>query len=144
MAKAFDVHISDSVQRGIRRRCARRYPKEYGEAMFVRRGVGEFHIEKCVKISIDSADRTGLAFNELSYAAARNQARAEGLEFATFHSHPECDGGPSAFDHTEGCKEGEILMGIVEVWKDKKTGKIRTRLEFWQPQLPCKVNVIRN
>jgi proteasome lid subunit RPN8/RPN11 len=141
--KQFDVHISNSLQRGIRRRCVRRYPNEYGEAMFVRRSVGEFHIEKFIKIRLKGANSRELEWDELEYQAVKNQCTSEGFEFATIHSHPDSDSSPSTHDHKDGT-EGEVLIGIVGIKKDKKTGKFRTYLDFWVPQLPCHINLIRN
>lgn len=138
--KALDVHVSSAALRGIRRRCLRRYPKEYGEAMFIRRSVGEFHIEKFVKIRIKSASSKELEWNELDLQAVKNQCAAEGYEFATIHSHPDSDASPSTYDHIDGI-EGEVLIGIVGI--HKKKGRMRTEVGFWVPQLPCSVKQVK-
>lgn len=140
-----DIYVDDRQQRGFRRRAIRAFHRhqEYLEAVFVRRGVGEFHVERFVPIHILHADKTCVAYDEVHYNALKNEAHHLGLEFGTIHTHIREDSAPSKQDHTEGVRESEILVGVCEI---EKTASGRARvvtLDFWQPQLPCRLNVVK-
>lgn len=144
--KAIDVHVSDTILRAIRRRgiAAFHQKKEAMGVLFFRRGIGEFHVEKLLKVMIDGASFEQVDANEIHFQALRNEARELGLEFGTWHTHiNEYGGAPSKHDHTDGVAYGEVLMGILEIWQDKGK-RLKTTLHFWQPQLPARVNIVHD
>jgi hypothetical protein len=148
--RELDVFISDKDRRGFIRRALRFYHKdgsEHIEGAVVRMAVGQYHIERLVRLKIlrRGVDEDGFPSIEYcphDFAAKKAAAEADGLKFITIHSHPNCDSSPSKCDHISGVKDGEILVGVLEVWEDDKK-RIRTSLDFWIPQLPCKVNVLK-
>jgi hypothetical protein len=143
--KALDIYVDDTQQRRFRRRAIRAFHQnqEYVEAIFVRRGVGEFHVEQFRPLLITFANLKGVNYDDVQYNALRNEAKTLGFELGTIHTHIKCDSSPSTQDHTDGVKEGEVLVGICEIEKTK-TGRAKVvTLDFWQPQLPCKLNIVR-
>lgn len=145
--KALDIYVDDRQQRAFRRRAIRAFHKdqEHVEAVFIRRGVGEFHVERFIPLTILSASKKEVQYDETHYKALRNEARNKGLEFGTIHTHIISDSSPSKHDHTEGVKEGETLVGVCEIEKTKgehPRAKVVT-MDFWQPQQPCKLHLVR-
>lgn len=143
--KALDIYVDDKQQQAFRRRAIRAFHRnqEYVEAVFIRRGLGEFHVERFVPLQIIEATPDGVTYDEEHAAALRNEAKAAGLEFGTIHTHITNDSAPSKVDHLGGVKEGEALVGVCEIERSK-TGRAKVMtLDFWQPQLPAKLHIIR-
>lgn len=144
---AFDVHIRNKDLAAFRRRVLYHYRQkpghEYMEVMFLRRGIGEFHIESFHKIRIEKSSARLVKYDDLHFQALKNEAASLGLDYGTIHTHTISDSAPSTCDHETGIEEGEILMGICEV-DVLATGKMKTHVDFWIPQLPCKINQIRD
>jgi len=145
--KALDVYVDAAQQARFRRRALRAFHKnqEYAEAIFIRRGLGEFHVERFVPLHITKADAYLVEYDDVHYAALKNEARAQGLEVGTIHTHVVLESGsaPSKHDHLDGVKEGEALVGVCEIEKKKHSRRARITIDFWQPQQPCKLNLIR-
>lgn len=144
--RAFDVHIRNKDLAAFRRRVLYHYRKkpghEYMEVLFLRKGLGEFHIESFHKIRITKSSPSVIKFDPLHFQALKNEALSLGLDYGTIHTHTLCDSSPSTFDHEAGIQEGEALMGICEV-DVLPSGKMKTHIDFWMPQLPCRINQIR-
>lgn len=143
--RALDIYVDDRQQRAFRRRAIKAFhlDQEHVEAVFIRRGVGEFHVERFIPLHITKATRKEVQYDEVHYRALQNEARELGLEFATIHTHIVADSAPSKHDHTEGVREGEILVGVCEIERSK-AGKAKIiTLDFWQPQLPCALKIVK-
>jgi Fe-S oxidoreductase len=143
--QALDIYVDDAQQRGFRRRAIRAFHKgqEYIEAVFIRRGLGEFHVERFVPLIITHAGRKIVNWDETQYNALKNEAKNLGLEFGTIHTHIVTDSAPSKYDHVESVAAGELLVGVCEIEKTKSGRAHIVTLDFWQPQLPAKLHVIR-
>jgi proteasome lid subunit RPN8/RPN11 len=141
--KAFDVHVSDKAQRAFRRRAIRHFRnnKEYCEGMKLRRSVGEFHIEAYVPLPIDQADDSGVTLNDAAFQEFKKQCTDEGFDYGSIHTHITCDTAPSTPDLVESLKEGEALIGIMEIETRKK--RVWSKIDYWIPQMPCEVNIIK-
>jgi hypothetical protein len=139
-----DVYIDAKMQRDFKRRAVSSFHKnkEYMEAIFIRRGIGEFHIVKFIKLKLKDVGEGTVDCDQKHYWALKREARDQGLEFGTVHTHLWGDTSLSEWDHKEGVKEGETLLGVCFISKDEKTGRTKTDLNFWQPQLPCKLKVL--
>jgi proteasome lid subunit RPN8/RPN11 len=146
MALAFDVHIRNKDLASFRRRVLYHYRKkpghEYMEVIFVRRGVGEYHVVSFHKIRMTKTSPYVVEYDDLQYQALKNQARSEGLSLGSIHTHTVSDSSPSRHDVTSGVEEGDSLIGICEVSDDK--GKLSTKLDFWIPMLPCLINQVKD
>jgi proteasome lid subunit RPN8/RPN11 len=144
--KPFDVHIRNKDLAAFRSRVLYHYKKkpehEYMEVIFVRKGLSEFHIESFHKIRMLNTSPYVVEYDQLQFQALKNEARELGLEFGTIHTHTMGDTSPSACDHSSGVAEEESLMGICEVDK-LENGRMKTKLDFWVPQIPLKINQIR-
>jgi hypothetical protein len=145
--KAFDVHIRSKDLEAFRRRVLyyyRKFPKvEYMEVIFIRQGVGTFHIESFHKLRFTKRDTHIVDCDDLQYQELKNQAFSQGLSFGTIHTHTVCDSAASKYDIVEGVREGEALLGVCEV-DELPNGRMKTTLDFWIPQLPCTINQIRD
>jgi len=144
MEAAFDVHIRKKDLAAFRRRVLYHYRKkpkhEYMEAIFIRKGVGEFHIESFHKLRLTKTSPYVVEYNDVEYQALKNEAVAAGLSVGSIHTHTVCDSAASYHDHCSGVECGDTLMGICAV--EAENGKLTTKLDFWIPQFPCKINQI--
>jgi hypothetical protein len=143
--RPLDIFVDAKQQRRFRRRAIRAFHKnqEYVEVIFVRRGVGEFHVEQFRPLHINWATAKGVSYDETEYLALKNEAHNLGLEIGTVHTHILNDSAPSKQDHTDGVKDGEVLVGVCEIEKTK-TGRAKVvTLDFWQPQLPCCLRIVK-
>ena len=140
--QAMNIFVDATQQRTFKRRAVAAFHKnkEYMEAIFVRRGVGEFHVVKFIKLILLKQGPEIVDSDDVEYKALKNEAKNLGLEFGTVHTHLYNDSAPSEWDHKESV--GEALVGVCSVWTDEKTQKTHSRIDFWQPQLPCKLNVV--
>lgn len=147
MANAFDVHIRKEDLAAFRRRVLYHYKQkpghEYMEVIFIRKGVGEYHIESFHKIKITDTSPYHVDYDDEQYQAYKREAKDLGLEYGSIHTHTVSDTSPSVHDHCSAAAEGDALVGIMEIDKPA-TGKLKTKLDFWIPQLPCKINQIRS
>lgn len=141
-----DVFVDADQQRGFKRRAVAAFhkDKEYMEAIFIRRAVGEFHVERFIKLKLTKQEDGMVDCDNVQYRALKAEAKSLGLEFGSVHTHLWGDSSLSEWDHKESVKEGETLVGVCFITKDEKTGKVKTQLDFWQPQLPAKLKVIRS
>ena len=144
MDAAFNVHIRKKDLAAFRRRVLYHYRKkpkhEYMEVIFVRKGVGEFHIESFHKIHMSKTSKYEVEYSDLVYLAFKNEAASLGLSMGTIHTHTICDSAASYHDHCSGVEAGDTLMGICAVESDGK--RLSTKLDFWIPQLPCRITQI--
>lgn len=142
--QAVNIFVDEKEQRGFKRRAVAAFHKnqEYMEAFFIRRGVGEFHIVKFIKLKLIKQADDIVDCDSVQYRALRNEARNLGLEFGTIHTHLYGDSSLSEWDHKEAVKEHETIAAVCFIWRDENTNKVKTRIDYWQPQLPCKLNVI--
>lgn len=143
--RALDVFIRDKDRRGLIRRALLRYHKnksEYMEGALVRVGIGQFHIEQLVKLKLTKADSGEVTYDDDDFNAKRAAAEANGLKLITIHSHVYRDSSCSREDHTTGVEYGEVLAGVIGIWDEKDHA--RTALDFWVPQLPAKVNIVKS
>ena len=145
MDAAFNVHIRKKDLAAFRHRVLyhwRKKPKhEYMEVIFIRKGVGEFHIESFHKIKMTNTSPYIVEYSDLEYTALKNEAASHGLSVGSIHTHTVCDSAASYHDHCSGVEAGDTLMGICAVEKGEKD-KMTTKLDFWIPQLPCRITQI--
>lgn len=141
-----NIFVDSDQQRAFRRRAVSAFHKnqEYMEAIFIRRGVGEFHVVKFIKLKLIKQGPEIVDSDDVQYNALKNEAKNLGLEFGTIHTHLYNDTAPSEWDHKEGLVEGEALVGVCSVWTDEQTGKTHSRIGFWQPQHPCALHVVKS
>jgi len=141
-----DIYVDDKQQRAFRRRAIAAFHKnqEYMEAIFVRRGMGEFYVVKFIKMKLKGAKPGFIDSDQAQYDGLKEEAKKQGLEFGTVHTHLWGDSSLSEWDHKESVKEKETLTGVLFIEKDKKTKRIKTKLDFWQPQLPGKLKIIHS
>ena len=111
------------------------------ECMKLSRTADGFKIEEYIKVPIDSSDAENVVANDLAYQAIKNHMKVDGFEFGTIHSHIISDTSPSKFDMEDGVKEGESLFGVISIEKIK--GKIVTHVDYWVPQPPALVHLIK-
>lgn len=86
---------------------------------------------------LDEQTHSSVTPNEDSYNQLLKEAQSKGLVFiGTIHSHPRWHAIMSRADYYGHLDDGELVSGIVEVTKDRKT-----RYAFWTAHcaLPCTV-----
>ena len=139
-----DVYVDAAQQRAFRRRAIAAFKdnKEYMEVLFIRRAVGEFHIQEFRPVKVLSAGPYRLEPDPDDYQRLLDEAEYMGLEFGSLHTHIIGDASPSEADHQSGADYREALMGICYISEEK--GKAKSRIEFWQPQRPAKLHIISN
>jgi hypothetical protein len=144
MDAAFNVHIRKKDLAAFRRRVLYHWRKkpqhEYIEAIFIRKGLGEFHIESFHKLRMTNTSPDIVEYSDLEYLALKNEAAGLGFGMGSIHTHTICDTAASYHDHCSGVEVGDTLMGIMSIEEDED--KLTTKLDFWVPQLPCKITQI--
>jgi hypothetical protein len=151
----FQVHVDSHELSKFKRRAIHHYKKvkgEYIELLFIHRAIGEYHIKEFRKVKILKSDWNGLEPDVPDYERLIAEAKSLGLEVGSIHTHPsEYGTHPSRQDYID--KMGDILIGVCEIYdpefvscpvcfpvKDRPKGKgIRTSIDFWIPQQPCKI-----
>src|SRR5437867_1508514 len=135
------VVVSACEVRKMRERMKKAYPRERVEYLWGELVGNSVHIY----IFDQVPHKAALTWCEVSahdHAESTKDCREAGFVFlGTVHSHPGWrDASPSETDHDNA--EGEILNGIVSVWKTK-SGARRSRIRWWGPQVPVKTTLTR-
>lgn len=121
----------------FRQRVRQSFPKERIELLWGKMvGRDTFHIFLFDQVK-HTATRSQCKTDEDDHDISIQEAMNKGLVvLGTIHSHPGfTDTAPSETDFDDGLEQGEVISGIAAVWKDKKTGRIRTKIRFWGPLL---------
>ena len=145
------VLVSKSELAKLRRRMLRAYPRERIELIWGKTvGKDEVHIYMFDRIE-QRASRSSCtpgkteSEREIEVHISEQEAAKLGLAvIGSVHSHPdiENESAPSEFDFEEGVNIGELISGIVAVWKDKKCprgARMRTRVKLWGPLVPVEM-----
>lgn len=141
--KALNVTVSKRAQQALNRRAIRRYKqnKEYMECMKLSRTSDGFKIEEYISVPIDSSDAENVVANDTAYQAIKKHMQVDGYEFGTIHTHIVSDTSPSKYDLEDGVAEGESLFGVISI--EKVRGRIITQVDFWVPQLPATIHMVK-
>lgn len=144
---AFEVHIRAKDLAAFRRRVLYAYKKrpehEYMEAIFVKLGVGEYHICSFHKLHLLETSPTIVSCSDEEYASLKAKAEALGLSLGSIHTHTMNDSAPSKHDHVSASDLKDCLLGVCEVTKSE-AGVMHTKLDFWVPILPCVIKQVRD
>lgn len=140
-----DVHVSKKDLAGFRRRVSyqyRKHPKaEYMEGLLIRQDGNQYYIVSFHRLWIVKSSRWEVETNDLQFKELQNQATSEGLKIGTIHTHTISDSAPSHADIVGGVADREALLGICEV-DETESGRLKMHVDFWVPQLPCKINQV--
>ena len=131
------VLVSKTEWSKFRQRVRRAYPKERIELIWGRKtGPSTFHIHLFDHVK-HKATTLSCTPDEKDVEVSEQEAKECGLVLlGTVHSHPErTEAAPSETDFDSAVEDFEIISGIAAVWKDKSTGRLRTRIRFWAPLL---------
>ncbi len=74
-------------------------------------------------------------------------AKEAGMEFlGTVHTHPHIDHEhvPSEMDHIIAVKDGEKMMGIVHLYKPKRSARFQCTVRWWFPQQPLAFEILED
>jgi hypothetical protein len=107
----------------------------------MRRAAGDFHIERYVPIRLDRVGDRTVTVNNIAYREFKDRCRDEGFEYGTIHTHIVCDSAPTTPDLVGADERGESLIGVMEIEKRKE--RAWSRIDFWLPATPCRVNLIK-
>ena len=83
------------------------------------------------------ATRSSCDTDEDDHDISIQEAQENGwVVLGTIHSHPErTEAAPSEPDFDSAIEQCELMSGIVAVWRDKSTGRLKTKVRFWAPLL---------
>lgn len=119
------------------RRAKSKHPLEFVEAIWGTETVDSFRISDFNRMRIKDAAKNSLEYDDEEIVRQKALAHAAGKTFlGTIHSHPHVDysPAPSDTDHEEGILKGERVMGILHLWKDRKTKRFCHDIAWWFPQ----------
>lgn len=134
---AIKVITSEKAWAGFLRRAKYSFPNEHIEAIWGEETVGSFRITEFKHIKLDSKSPNSLDFSEAEILRQKWLAQTDGKLFlGTVHTHPSAsyDTAPSEVDHHEGSKDGELVIGVVVIYKDKNSNRFVTQTNWWVPQ----------
>jgi proteasome lid subunit RPN8/RPN11 len=122
---------------GFIRRSKKAYPTEHCEALWGDATVDGFRITKfsALKMNPEKNDNSTIDYDDEEVHRQMTEAAVDGHTFlGTVHTHPskEYDTAASTFDHRAASKDGERLMGVVVIYKEKKKFVVKT--DWWIPQ----------
>jgi proteasome lid subunit RPN8/RPN11 len=133
--------IDRRILNGFRRRCLAKYPKEHVESVYGRIANDTVEIHGFGKIEHE-ATKTYVTYDDEELEDGQDEAEELKLEaLGTAHSHPNCSSAePSEHDWIAGTHDGELVMGIVAIYKSS-SGRLRSRVKWWQPLLPLTTEI---
>lgn len=107
----------------------RRYPKEYIESLWARKGHGDIEIVEFRKLP-HTATRGSVEFDPDDFEVGESEGNI--LCIGTIHSHPfgelrDADAAPSEHDWDLYRSEGEIVSAVFGIWKrdGRRCGRVR-------------------
>ena len=137
---SWKVVLPRTAYNAFRETCYQVYPKEHLSAL-----VGT--VEDAVVVVTDflglhhtHPNKNTIDYGEDALASAKMRAVRQGKRFVgTIHSHPGTGAcpHPSRQDMLSGVADGELVMGILYVWRDRR---FHSTLEFFEPRPPIKVS----
>lgn len=142
---AIKVITSDKLWAGFIRRAKKAFPKEHVEALWGEQTVDSYRITDFKRIKTDKNTSNSIEYDETEVKRQKWLAHKAGKSFlGTAHTHPraDLDVSPSQTDHHEGASDGEKIMGIVVIYKDKNTSRFVTETEWWFPQPKIEFEVL--
>ncbi len=135
------VKLNRAGMERFRRRAKRAFlaNKEYIELVGGRISpTGQITISEFFPIK-HTANRSEIYYTPKQWDQVKAEVEASGLVFlGSVHTHPDGHDYPSACDNEGTRKTGEIITGILSVWKSP-LGRVMTRTRWWWPQLPADV-----
>lgn len=120
------------------------YPKEHLTALIGLVAGGSVEVTNFLEIPHTHPRKDTITYGEDDLNSTKMRAVRQGKRFiGTIHTHPGIDScsHPSRSDMESGVNDGELLMGILYVWKEGR--KFRSSLEFFEPRPPIKVSFRR-
>lgn len=143
------VLTNRSAWQGFLRRAKVNHPREHVEAIWGHQMVDTFRVVKFSRIRLQKgAPNTEweLKYTTRETLRQKKLAKEAGLEFlGTVHTHPleEQEPAPSETDHYDAFKDGERVMGIVNLVKPKaKNSHFKYTVRWWIPQKPISFEVL--
>ena len=122
---------------GFIRRAKKAFPKEHCEALWGEATVDGFRIAKfsAMQMNAENNDKSTIDYDDEEIHRQMVAAAADGSNFiGTSHTHPDkdYDTAASTFDHRAASKDGERVMGVVVIYKEKNKFVIKS--DWWIPQ----------
>ena len=135
------VIIDRRILASFRRRALAKYPVEYMEMVWGLSLPNRIEINAFAELE-HSATPLQIDYDMAELHNGAKEAEEVHLEcLGSIHSHPQCESAePSEADWIDGCKGKESIMGILAIWKSK-SGRFRSRLKWWRPEMPLKIEV---
>jgi hypothetical protein len=143
------VITGHSLWKGFLRRAKDSHPKEHVEALWGQETVDTFRIIKFNRIRLQEGKphtSCGLEYTKKEMDRQKRLAKEAGLMFlGTVHTHPleEHDHAPTETDHNWAVKDGERIMGVVNLFKPKKkNSRFVYKVGWWFPQSPAAFEIL--
>lgn len=118
------------------KRAKKSFPNEHCEALWGDATVEGFRITKFAHMKF-TGEHKSVDYDEIELHRQMVDAAVAGSNFlGTVHTHPSksFDTGGSAHDHHVASKDGERLMGVVVLYKDKTGTRFVVNADWWIPQ----------
>lgn len=130
------VTRKDAWSRFVRRAKAV-FPREHAEAIWGEETVDSFRITDFIKMKLnkDKCNTTTIDYDDAELKRQKKLAEKAGKIFlGTIHTHPyaSSDSSATTTDHHEGAKDGERVMGVLNLYK--KDGRFKEEIDWWVPQ----------
>lgn len=130
------VVVGKRSWQGFVRRAKGSFPMEHCEALWGESTVDGFRITdiKHMKVTVE---KNQVDYDDDEVQRHRAAAAKVGKTFlGTVHTHPgkSFDTCGSTHDHHVASKDGELLMGVVVLYKDPKGSKFVMQSDWWIPQ----------
>ncbi len=134
---AIKVITSEKAWAGFVRRAKHAFPKEHAEALWGEETVDSYRITDFKRIKIIKKTMNSIEYDDAEAKRQKWLAQQDGKIFlGTIHTHPRqyYDTAASTQDHIGGIKDGEIVMGVVVIYKKKDTNRFVIKTDWWFPQ----------
>lgn len=134
---AIKVVTSKIAWAGFVRRAKRAFPKEHVEAIWGEETVDSYRITDFVRMKLNASgcNTTTIDYDEKEVRRQKWLAEKNGKIFlGTIHTHPysSMDSSPSTVDHHEAAKDGERVIGVMNLYK--KNNRFKEEVDWWFPQ----------
>lgn len=133
---AIKVVTSEAAWAGFVRRAKHAFPNEHVEAIWGEETVDSYRITDFKRLKTYCSPGA-IDYDEAEIKRQKWLAQKANKSFlGTVHTHPSksYDTAPSEFDHREGAKDGEKVMGIVVLYKKKDSERFIIEVNWWTPQ----------
>jgi proteasome lid subunit RPN8/RPN11 len=131
------VIVREKSWKAFLAKAKRAYPCEYVNSIWGEETIDSFRITDFKRIKTDTPSPNSINYTEAELKRQKWLAQQNGKVFlGTVHTHPSkrFDTAASNIDHHEGAKDGEKVMGIVLVYRNKDTERFVIEADWWLPQ----------